>query len=314
MNTSNRHAQYRRRLQRKRRIRIALILSLSLLLLLLLGFLIVGNLLAADPPSEQGSDTESESAELPSDLPPSIKARPLSLETKDSSTLSSRLQALRRDGVTEAAVPLNRNNGDLLYRSSLAERLEISSSGYSVTIAGAAKQAKSYGIRFCGIWYLDAFEEKDDLLRSVRLSETASLLAEALENGMNDVLLLASDLRPDSLEELILLSESVHRLSPNGSLGIAIPDSFFGAENSIVLIDDLIHHFDFLAIDATEVGKDESEIERIEAVASANLDRLLRYNMRLILPYAQDADAQAAIIAAAEQYSAKSWLILPPNP
>ncbi len=314
MNSTNRHAAYRRRIQRRRRIRVILILCASLLLLLFLAFLIVGNLLADNDPPPEDSDTEEPKTEAEGALPASVKARPLYLETTDETTLSSRLQALRRNGALEAAVPLNRKSGSLLYSSPLAKELGLSSSIYSVTIAGATRQAKNYGLSLCGVWYADAFREKDALLRSVRLSETASLLAEAAENGMKDVLLLAPDLTSDALAELILLSEAVHRLSPDAVLGVAIPSSFFEAEDSAVLIDDLIHGFDFLAIDATVIGTGETAIERVQAVASANLDRLLRYNMRLLLPYTADADDQAAIIAAAEQYSAKSWLILPPDP
>ena len=314
MNGSNRHAQYRRRIQRRRRIRTALILAGALLLLLFLGFLIIGNLLAKDEPPTDAPETEETDSEDSTPLPVSVKAHPLYLETRDSSTLSSRLQAIRRQEASAAAAPLNRQNGSLIYHSATAESLGLASLEYSTTISQAKRQATTYGIRLCGIWHLDAFREKNALLRSVRLSETAALLAEALNQGMDDLLLIASDLSPDSLEELLLLSEAVHRLSPNGMLGITIPDSFFSSEGSAVLIDDLIHGFDFLAIDATSVGKGETEVERVEAVASANLDRLLRYNMRLILPYSDDADLQADIIAAAEQYSAKSWLILPPDP
>ena len=314
MNGNNRHAAYRRRVQRRRRIRLALILSGALLLLLFLGFLIVGNLLADNEPTAEEPKTDSPNTEEPAPLPVSVKAYPVYLETQDSSTLATRLQAIRRKEASAAAAPLNRTDGSLVYRSASAESLGLASLAYTTTVAQAKRQATTYGVRLCGIWHLDAFREKDALLRSVRIAETAAILAEALNQGIDDLLLIASDLSASSLEELLLLSEAVHRLSPKGVLGITIPDSFFSAENSAVLIDDLIGGFDFLAIDATSVGKGETEVERVEAVASANLDRLLRYNMRLILPYSDDDALQADIIAAAEQYSAKSWIILPPDP
>ncbi|MBR2354435.1 MAG: hypothetical protein IKA76_08050 [Clostridia bacterium] len=311
MNGTNRHAAYRRKLQRKRKIRRILILCGILLLLLAAGFLILGTLSARTEQKPSDTDTEQNEEEDPiSSLSP-IKAHPLYLETADTSTLASRLQALRRQSVTDASVPLNQEDGSLLYTSSLAASLGADPSDYTVTVQKASTQSKNYGIRLHGLWHVTAFEEKNALLRSVLLSETAALLADALQNGMSDILLLAPELRPEALEELLLLSEQVHRLFPDGALGLCIPSSFLESEEVAILVDDLVQSFDFLAINATEASSDETASAHIEEIASANLDRLLRYNMRLLLPYAEESDAQASIIAAAEQYSAKSWQILP---
>ena len=314
MNGSNRHAAYRRRLQRRRRLRRVLLLLGILLLLLLAGFLILGTLSAEREEPPTSSDTEEGGERETPALPTSVNAHPLYFETSDATSLASRLQALRKQSAKDASVPLNRTDGSPLYSSTLINSLGVGSADYSVTVSRASSQAKTYGVRLCGVWHLTAFSEKDALLRSVRLSETASLLAEAMKNGVNDILLFAPDLRPESLEELLLLSENVHRLYEGSELGLCIPSSFLEAEHSDVLIDDLVGGFDFLAIDATAVGQNETAVAHIESVAANHLDHLLRYNMRLLLPYSADAAEQASIIGAAEQYSTKSWQILTPDP
>ncbi len=314
MNGGSRHTQYRRKLQRKRRIRRTILIAGIVLILLLAGFLILGTLSAdeGEPPKDTDNEQLGEGNHFP--LPVSVKAHVLYLETADSSTLASRLQELWKQSVREVSVPLNRTDGSLLYSSSLADSLGLGSPSYSITIARAASQAKTNQMRLCGIWHLTAFEEKDPVLRSVRLSETAALLADAMKSGMHDILLLAPEISTESLEELLLLSEDVHRLYPDGTLGICIPFSFFEAEDSAILVDDLVDNFDFLAINATELSKEETIIGHVQSIASARLDLLLRYNMRLLLPYAADESEQAEIIAAAEQYSTKSWQILPIDP
>ncbi len=314
MNGGSRHAQYRRKLQRRRRIRRTVLVIGILLILLLAGFLILGTLSANEEKPSENPNNEQPEENTSSLLSVSVKARPIYLETADASTLASRLQELRKSSVKEVSVPLNRTDGSLLYSSSLADSMGLGSPNYSITITKAASQAKSAQMRLCGIWHLTAFQEKDPALRSVRLSETAALLSDALKNGMNDVLLMAPTLSPESLEELLLLSESVHRLAPDGALGICIPSSFLAAEDSAILIDDLVGAFDFLAVNATESDTDETAIQHVQSAASARLDLLLRYHMRLLLPYAADTAQQSEIIAAAEQYSAKNWQILPNDP
>ena len=314
MNGGSRHMQYRRRLQRKRRIRRILLTVGILLVLLLAGFLILGNLLAREE-EPSAPETGSESGETPSEtLPAAVKAYPVYFETSDDSSLSSRLQALRGRSATDASILMNRTDGALLYSSALADSLGSGAVGYSTTVERAASLAKSHGVGLCGVWHLTAFSEKDPLIRSVRLSETATILADALSHGMTDILLMAPGLSPDSSEELLLLSENVHRLCPDGALGLCIPSSFFEAENSSVLVDDLVKGFDFLAVNATELQPEQAATERVSAVASEHLDLLLRYQMRLLLPYSADEAEQAAIVAAAEQYSVKSWQILPWDP
>ncbi len=314
MNGNQRHARYRRQVYRRRRIRMILILSALLVLLLVIGFLILGNLLKKDQePTDDSEPTETEETvtDRKVSLPSALMARYTLLETTDSSTLSGRLRSLQQANATGASVPMNRPDGAMLYRSSVAASLGSGSDVYSVTVTQAVKQAKDYGLRLCGIWYLSAPDGDNDLLYSVERAETAAILAEALRAGMDDILLIAPTLDKDAIPELTLLAEEVRRLAPEGALGFCLSEPILEDKKADVWVDDLANAFDFLAINAADFGA-EDPVAHVESVASGHLDGLLRYRMRLLLPVVEDSALEDAIIAAAKQYSAKSWQMVAP--
>lgn len=315
MNDNRRHLQYRKRIYRKRRIRLILTVSGILLIACVLLFVIFGNLLA-NRRDETPSDSEStaSSSERTEENFPSISVRafPVVLETSDASTLSERLQTLHENGAEAASVPLTRPDGSLMYHSDTASALGLGNGTFSVTLSQAVQAADDYGLTLSGVYYLTAFEETDSLLRSVRLSETAAVLADALQSGMHDVLLMAPALTVDHIEELSLLASEISRLCPDGTFGFCLPSSVLHDENVAVWVSDLMQVFDFLALDATDFS-DTTPTEAVHATLNGRLDYLLRYHMRLLLPCLTDEAEQAAVIAAAEQHGSQNWQILPPT-
>lgn len=290
-----------------------LILSGVLLCLLAVIFLIVGTKLARERDSEETETTETVGSSEEIDritLPEVMKGRRTLLETADSTTLAGRLRALKQAGATAASVPMNRADGTLLYRSATGTALGMSAEEVSVTIANASRLAKDQSLRLSGVYYLTFLEEEDELLRSVARAETAALLAEALSDGMDDILLLCPDADKTAVGELSLLAEEVRRLSGKGALGLCLSQAILDGSGSAVAVDDLSLSFDFLAIDATRY-EDSDPVAYVESVAAEHLDHLLRYRMRLLLPSNEDTAREDAVIAAAEQYSAKRWQILP---
>ena len=170
MTGKNRHNKYRKSIYRRRSVGIIILVSVICLSVMLTAFLIIGNLLHKqsekrnDPSLE---DTEISSDNLTNEKAPvrSIKAHSVLLETQDSSVFSSRLEALVRNGIYEASVPLNTADGKLLYKSEIANKIGYSNGDANVTLTKAVSSAKENNIYLSGIYYLNAFKNSDPLVR-----------------------------------------------------------------------------------------------------------------------------------------------------
>lgn len=315
MNGRNRHVQYRRSVYRRKQIRTALFAAILLLALLFVVFLIVGNALHRRAESEE-TDTDSPSGET---LPqgsngiaavPSIKAYPVLLETAEAGNFTSRVNARLHQGHSAVSIPLNNLSGELLYRSPTASALELQGeSAYSVTIGNALASVRELNAYLSGTFYLTAVAEQDDLLRSVRLAESRALVAEALRAGLNDVLLICPVLPTEQIPELSRFLTELRALVPNARVGLALPSSFFSAANAMSALHSLHEEFDFLALNATVTGEAEPTAV-IGELIGLHLYDLLRYDMRLLLPSAEDDTERAAYAAVAEANGISNYQML----
>ena len=315
MNSRNRHMQYRRSVYRRRQIRLGLILSVVIAAVLLLAFLIVGNLLFGRATPEEPTPTPNAPNNTPDEREPvpAVKARTVFLETSDSSTFSSRIRALINDGATAASIPLTASNGALLYRSSVGEQIGYPTSGApTVRISSAVAQVEEQQIHLSGVFYLTAFSKSDPLLRSVELSRSVSVIAEAILSGVDDILLIAPDCAAEQVDEVLRLAEDIRVLAPNATVGFALPSSVLTDEKAAELIDRLWNGLDFLALNASEYGS-ESPVEYAkQMVEDPNMQfNRLRYHMRVLLPSCGDDSAtRDSVISAMEADGVDNWQIV----
>ena len=317
MNGRNRHMQYRRSVYRRRQIRLGLILSVVILAVLLLVFLIVGNLLfgkqepdeepdlQTNPPTTDNTDNKEKTPVA------SLRAKAVLLETSDSSTFATRIRRLTDTGAVSASIPLNTADGKLLYRSAVGEKLGYPTNGTpSVRISSALGQIDN-AFYLSGVFYLNAFSESDPLLRSVELSKAAAILGEALEQGMDDVLLIAPGMSADQVDELLRFAEDVRTLSPKAVLGLTLSDSILSHDTASALIDKLANGLDFLAMDATQYGTEDPAAYATATVNDSNMMyNRLRYHMRVLLPACADEATRNSVIDAVEKNGVDSWQIL----
>lgn len=314
MNGRNRHVKYRRSVYRRRQIRFGLILSAVIVALLVVLFLIVGNLLRDKTEELPSRDKTSDTAPISQERTPlpAIKARAVLLEASDSTTFASRIDSLTEGGASAASVPLNTAGGSLLYRSPVGEQLGYPVFGTpSVRISSAMEQIDGSAVYLSGVFYLTAFAEEDALLRSVELSRSAAILAEALQQGMDDVLLITPALTADQVDELLRFAEDVRALAPNGVLGLSLPQAILTHENSSALIDRLWSNLDYLALNAAEFGSEDPVAYATQIVTNPNMTyNRLRYQMRVLLPTCADDTTTEAVIAAVEENGVNNWQIL----
>ena len=315
MNGRNRHIQYRKSVYRKRKIRTVILTLVAVLVILAVAFLVIGLLLGkqSETRNEGRGDKETTADTTPAQtIPSAVQGYPVLLETADSSTFFSRIEALSASGGSYASIPLNTANGRLLYRSDLAISLGLQGAqDRSVSVATACESVSSLPVTLGGIYYLTAFAEENDLLRSVRLSEEAAVIAEAMRDGMDEVLLVLPVWKDGQTAELIRLMENVRALAPKAILGVTLPPSAVSAENGAATVDLLSSHADFLALDATAYGAIDPAAYITETISGGGMRYyLLRYGMRVLIPSGTAAVSQDALIAAVRESGSESFQIL----
>ncbi|MBQ9783421.1 MAG: hypothetical protein IJW44_02765 [Clostridia bacterium] len=314
MNGRNRHMQYRRSVYRRRRIKLILIVLGAVLVIGLALFLIVGNLLHDRSEADRAEETDRQATTVApgTERTPigDIQAYPVAAQTTDSTTLRDRLIRLIEAEGSAASIALNQPGGTLLYQSSVAGSLGVASE-YTITAEGIGTTARELGIHVSGVYHLTSFASEDALLRSVSLAREAAILAEAAQGGIDDLVLLAPDLSPNQIDELLHLVEDIRRLAPDAVIGLSLPSAVLEADNAAALIDRLYERLDFLALDATHYGE-AAPAEHVEATItdSGMLYYLLRYHMRVLLPAVDDTDSQNAMIHAVQKNGLNNWQIL----
>ena len=331
MNGRNYHNQYRKSVYRRSRIKLILIISAIALVTLSVIFLIVGTALNNKTHTSSGDFSNNGDTAIPprndNGLTEAkrIKGRPLVLLTQDSSTLSSRMQALPK-GTEAVCVALNQADGTLLYNSSVAKELaSLRIAENSSRAATVFDNIHNRGYYVSAALTMKALSEDDELKREVGLSAYVAIAAEASLGGADDILLFLPDDMPsmsgeelDSFaSELCSLAERIRAIAPEAVIGFALDNLFLSGKDSAYLIDKLSESFNFLGIDATGYGK-EDPVEFLERTIgggeSADVQYyLLRYNMRVILPSLEDAAARESLIAVVEDYSSNNgnWQFVP---
>ena len=317
MNGRNRHTQYRRGVYRRQRIRTVIITVAIIVVIIAAVFLIVGNILW-DKSQERDIDNgvSDETSEVSEPAPHasvrSVKARPVLLETSDSSTFITRLDAALSAGANAASIPLNTESGALLYRSptaiSLSRQLDEE---YSVTVKSAVERIENADVYLSGAYYITAMKIEDDLIRSVRLSEDAAILAEAMRAGLDEVMLIVPDMTSAHCDEIVRFIEDIRALCPNVSIGLTLPEAILSSPDNAELIDKLYSGADLLAVNATEYGEAEPEAYIEDTVYDPNIQYYLRrYEMRVLIPYSDDSTSQNSFISALEGTGISNWQIL----
>lgn len=308
MNGRNRHIQYRRSVYRRRSIKTVLLVVGIVLAVVFVAFLVFGNLLhrrseRLPVETDEPRDTQGVAEELPS--LPSIQAHPILLETAESGNFASRIDALANAGISAASIPLNRADGTLLYASPVAISLNLQSAGdRSVKLADAIASVRSTNVYLSGTFHLTAFAERDDLVRSVRLSEERAILAEALRAGLDDLLLVVPALPDEQAAELSLFLSELRVLAPDTYVGLALTSEALSAENAERRVSELAAEFDFLALDAT------ASESALGDLINAHRYELLRYHMRILLPAVSDAEALERVISTVKDNGIYNYQIL----
>ncbi len=290
------HVRYKRRIYRKNRIKLIIIIAAVCIVAAALLFLIIGNILGSRV-SENIGNRDSQTTQVPEPSHSevrSVSATPVTLGGK----LSSK--------VGDVCFYLEGSGGEVLYSSALST--DSSSQGLG-RFADTIHTRGGYAI---GIIRLSKFATDDDLARASAAGYYAALTAESLRAGVDDVLLHASSVPAERIEELVGIANEVRRLCPDyGTLGISVSPSLFTGENASDSFDSLWAAFDYVAIDATAApAEGVSASEQVSTVLGNSLYYLLRYNLRVLLPSTDDTTL-SAMIASANASGSQNIQVMP---
>ena len=307
--------RYRRSIYRKNGIHIYLLIALCVVFAVVLLFVIVGNALGnkieeSEERRSSAKATETKATEHP--IPKSVNACHVPLSA-DGSRLDDRLKKASSNGYDSVCFELDTEDDTLLYWSDVALSMGYLSSDSKLwNLTDAMELFDSNGLYSIGITHLSRMNTDDDLDRSVAAGYYAARTAEAIRAGVDDVLLYPKDMPVERYAELVEIAEEVHRLCDGGTVGIALPVSVLTADNGAEAVDILWSEFDYIAVDVTS-GLEEGETvpEKIDRELGSMLYYLLRYNMRVLVPFTDDAELTAEIAAAVSSNGSKNIQIMP---
>ena len=302
MNRPNYHLRYRRSVYRKKRIKTAIITSVISLAVIALLFVIIGNAVGnkVEENVTNRRNTSAEAQQSEHAQIRSVKAFPITL-FDESSTLASRLKIATDGGYREICFDLDMPDGTLLYSSDVALTLGKQASNTELwSLSDAVEQFKSRELYTIGVTHLAEMSSEDDLMRASASGYYASLIAEALRSGVDEVLIHAGEVPRERYGEFILLANEVHRLCPKGGVvGLSLPIGVLSDADASELIDGLWGAFDYLAADLTGAGADGQSVpDAVSSSLGGMLYYLLRYNVRVLVPYSDDPNVLAATVDA----------------
>lgn len=309
----NKGSRYRRN-RRKRRIKSIAIISISALIILFVIFMVVGLSLSKKPkPSDGGDFSNQQTAVSDQKLPvTSVNAYPLPL-LEDGSSFASRLSDVN-DSATSVCISLNRPNGELLFKSSVASHfssLLVKSDASS--ISRSVELIKDDDLYLTALLYMtNPSNATTELVDDVYSSVWSAIACEVISEGVDDVLLIPSD-SFDNVDKLCAIADSVHLTNEDAIIGLAIPKSILDSEDSVNLIAQLAKAFNFLAVDLTELdlNSELSLAERIEEEIKELQLQIMYHNMRVILPKGASSEEQSSLIESIKKYNINNWQISP---
>ncbi len=297
MRTPNRHIKYRRSVYRKNNIKIIIITSLVAIIVTVLLFVIIGNIIGnkVEENISKRNEKNTQSEQTEHTLIKSVKSYPVML-SDENSKLSSRLSNITKNGYTDVSFKLNSSEGVLLYASPVAQSLGRQSSGVNLwSLEEAIQLCKENGLYSTGIIHLSDFYTDDDLARTVSLGYYSAQIAEALRSGIDDILIFAKDIPIEQYYELSGLAKEIHRLCPEGKIGLSLPSSVFSNQEFSETVDAVWNSFDYLAVDLSVVPDDTTVIDYVNDNLGSMLYYLLRYNIRVLVPYSDDLSVISVI-------------------
>ncbi len=315
MNRSRGRVSYRRRAYRKNRIKLIIGVVAAVLATVFIALVIAGNVIGdkvennVTKRNQKSNQTEA----LPHGEVKKVLAYPVPIYVEGTSLLATRIKNAAEDGYTDACFFLDGADGTLCYNSEMAISLgKHVSKADMPTLQKAMTAFHDKDMHAVGMTHLSEFNTDDDLARSAAIGYYSALIAEALRSGVDDVMIFVGEIPVERYAELRELARDVHRLCPDGKIGLSLPVSVLSDQSNSELVDELWDYFDYLAADLTKVeaGEGQTLSDATDATLGGMLYYLLRYDMRVLVPHVSDATQMAQILDTVKQNGSENIQII----
>jgi len=305
--------RYRNSSYAKKRVKVIVIISAVVLALIAIILLVVGNILRANSEDKHEKPMGNENdiaVEAGSDVP-SVNGYAMSLSGVNAgeATLNSYVTRAKNLGGDTISFAARDASGNELYSSALARNMGKQSG--KTTLKDINSRAGS--LRVSAGVSVSAFSEKDAVYRSVLLAYDAGICAELFAGGADDVFIRLKNgkVNSESVEALLNFAVSVKNIDASTVLGLALPSEFFSLSDADTLIDSLSEKYDFLLLDLTEIKSGSDVAEYVKSSVDAAQLYVMMYEMRVLLPEA-DEETTEAMITALTAKSIDNWQVYIP--
>lgn len=214
---------------------------------------------------------------------PITQARYVILSSSAHIDWAARATEYKKNGTTAVSLVLYYGGGKLNFSSKTAQAMSYQTAGDGKTnLVEATVVLDAAGIYTSGCFYINYTTKSTPGLIGVYRAYEAALVAEAIDSGFSDVLLLGCGTDESAALEVSRFIGEVRGLEKDAVLGVAVPCGSLSGAAADKILGDLAASAKFLALDLTEI-KDASvlmaELERTRAYIE-------KYNLRLVLSMA----------------------------
>ena len=196
-------------------------------------------------------------------------------------------------GIEDFSMSLRHTGGALDYSSTVAATLGLDTSDESSSLYNVVRDIHDVGGRACGYFYVKAFEQSDKSLRDVYAAYELSLIGEAAESGIDEILLLGITVTDENTREVEDFLARASRSAQSCAIGVAVSaDTLKLTEDEIYYVARLKESCDFVALDLTHLTLNDTEPQTdgegnqlpstFETVLEQNEYYIRTYGLRLL--------------------------------
>ncbi len=306
------NVRYRRNEYNRKRLKVIITICACSAVILVIALILIGNILKNRSENDvfysSAQDSSPSASNTVHGAPPSIKGYALDIKGLSPSALSDRISEIKDLGGNAVSFRIRSSEGAELYSSEVAQEFGRQSKDNSLISPEDIALSDRSDIHTSACIDVSAFSEENSAKRSLMLAYDASIAAELLQSGFDDVIFIVPEVTAENLAELLRLAEDVKSIYSEANVGISLPRSAYEAENSAELVASLWEKFDLLAYDMTGYTEGDPAEFAIDNSSVAHY-YLLRYNVRVLLP-SVETDTLSEMLSALEEKGVTNWQTL----
>ncbi len=162
--------------------------------------------------------------------------------------------------IYDLSVCLRHEDGSLDYYFKTAEKLGFDAMHDPRRLDTLCASAHASGGRVCAYMYISSFETEDSYMREIMKAYELSLIKEASDAGVDDILLLGISVTEENIAEVESFVAKAAKTAVNAPLGVCICEELLALnDEEVYLAARLRNACDYLALDLTHLTVSDGE-------------------------------------------------------